>query len=418
MAGNSPLFKMKRLARSVHDGFSGVYPMKSKCLDLILALMLVVVVVSGFATTWTQTPAAEGDSVGTSADGRVILAVPSTSHPEISTNWGQTWTTLTNTPSWGADHQGGVAMSADGRTIIATLTSNSPFQSWVFISTNYGVAWTRTDVLSSNIFGLVVACSGDATKLLAGIANGPICFSTNSGISWYPSSIINASQNEDWASVASCADGHLMAAVVNGGKLYFSTNFGELWVPTNLPALSWNSVCVSGDGNWVGVTGASGSYISSSAGASWITNKLNGQAIACSANGTNWIIGGGVASNSPVCTSSDGGVTWVTNLSTVTSFWPDAAISADGCEFIVTGVTGWVGRTTPSPQLNIQSTNGNASLSWLVPSTNFILQQSSDLAIANWVTVSNSPVLNLTNLQDEVSVPESATNGFFRLIAQ
>lgn len=338
------------------------------------------------------------------------MAVPSTFRPVISTNSGVTWVTVTNGPAWGVDHQGGVVMSADGTTIIAALTTN-PHTS-VYISTNYGGSWTQTSVLSSNIFGIVVACSGDATKLISGIANGPICFSTNSGLNWYPASVINGLQNEDWVSVASSADGQHMAAVVNGGNLFFSTNFGALWAPTSLPVQSWTSVCLSSDGKWVGATSAGNSYISSNAGASWITNKLNGDAIACSANGNNWVIAG-----AQIYSSSDGGVTWQTNLAA--SQWVDGVVSADGCEFLVTGAPGlWATRTTPSPQLSVQTVNTNVALSWLVPSTNFVLQQNSDLGSANWIAVSNLPILNFTNLQDEVSVPVSASNGFFRLIGQ
>jgi hypothetical protein len=383
--------------------------MKSKHLQIILTLLLLVGVVSAFATTWSKTSAPLSPlSLGMSADGKIILALPSTTKPVISTNWGQTWANVTNSPPWGAVRQRGVAVSADGTTIIATLSSNTTAQSWVFITTNYGGNWTRTTVLSSNNFGLTVACSEDALNIIAGIANGPICFSTNAGANWNTSSVPHA----DWVSVASSASGQRMAAVVNGGNLYFSTDFGATWTPTNLPAQSWNSVCLSSDGNWVGATSTFHTYISSNAGANWITNNLNGQAIACSANGSNWVIAG-----AQVYTSNDGGVTWSTNLSTAQ--WFDAAVSADGCEFMVAGDGGvWAGRTTPSPQLNIHSAGGNVALSWLVPSTNFVLQQNSDLASADWVSVSNSPVLNFTNLQNQVSLSTSPGNTFFRLIAQ
>ena len=43
-------------------------------------------------------------------------------------------------------------------------------------------------------------------------------------------------------------------------------------------------------------------------------------------------------------------------------------------------------------------------LSWVVPSTKYVLQQSFDLI--SWTTVTNTPVLNLTNLQNEVTATE------------
>jgi hypothetical protein len=41
------------------------------------------------------------------------------------------------------------------------------------------------------------------------------------------------------------------------------------------------------------------------------------------------------------------------------------------------------------------------------------MQQSSDLG--SWTDVTNPPVLNLTNLQNEVTLPMHAGSGFYRL---
>ena len=63
--------------------------------------------------------------------------------------------------------------------------------------------------------------------------------------------------------------------------------------------------------------------------------------------------------------------------------------------------------------MQITPTNGNLALSWFVPTTNFVLQQSADLS--SWTDLTNQPVLNLTNLQNEVSLPFSGSGGFYRL---
>jgi hypothetical protein len=70
-------------------------------------------------------------------------------------------------------------------------------------------------------------------------------------------------------------------------------------------------------------------------------------------------------------------------------------------------------QTTLTPQMNIAPTNGNFNLSWIVPSTNFVLQQSPDLS--SWSDLTNQPILNLTNLQNEVTLPFSGGVGFYRL---
>jgi hypothetical protein len=54
----------------------------------------------------------------------------------------------------------------------------------------------------------------------------------------------------------------------------------------------------------------------------------------------------------------------------------------------------------------------------LLPSTNFVLQQSSDIAAISWTAVTNNPTLNFTNLNLELNLPTTATNTFFRLMAQ
>ena len=77
-----------------------------------------------------------------------------------------------------------------------------------------------------------------------------------------------------------------------------------------------------------------------------------------------------------------------------------------------------IGRVTPAPQLNIQQKDSSLAVSWLIPSTNFVLQQSADITAVNWTPVTNTPTLNLTNLQQEVSVPLTASNRFFRLMTQ
>jgi len=52
-----------------------------------------------------------------------------------------------------------------------------------------------------------------------------------------------------------------------------------------------------------------------------------------------------------------------------------------------------------------------------IPSTEFVLQQNLDLAAPNWVTLANSPVLNLSNLQQQVTLSSTNSKAFYRLAA-
>jgi hypothetical protein len=103
--------------------------------------------------------------------------------------------------------------------------------------------------------------------------------------------------------------------------------------------------------------------------------------------------------------------------------WGNVASSADGCKLVAlmignrtfTKATGgiWVSLSTPFPRLNVACSTKDLMLGWTVPSTNFVLQQSADLV--SWEPVTNSPVLNLTNLQNEVTLPQSGSSSFYRL---
>jgi hypothetical protein len=90
----------------------------------------------------------------------------------------------------------------------------------------------------------------------------------------------------------------------------------------------------------------------------------------------------------------------------------DASTNTPGT---TTGGGIWISQATPSPQLNITSLNDSLALSWIAPSTDFVLQQNSDPTTTNWMAVTDTPTLNLTNLQFEVTVSPTNSQGFYRL---
>jgi hypothetical protein len=385
--------------------------MKRKFRDVILTIGLLITVASAFAHTWQQaTTLTSAGSTAMSADGRIICVVNSASQSVISTNSGATWAVATNSPPHGTAYLGTVAISADGGKIFAALMDST---TWMFVSTDQGATWAKTGFPSTNLPSLyAVACSADGTKVITALPYNSIFYSTNGGINCYTSSIPNVA-----ASLASSADGSRMIAGVldpsaDDGGVYFSGDFGATWTLTSAPRWNIGSVCTSSDGKWIGALGIA-TYISSDSGVTWRTNQFTGRTIACSANGTNWII-----ASDHIYTSTDGGITWQTNLSSAQ--WLGGTVSADGDEMVAvgSGQGTWIGRLTPTPQLNIQPQNSTIGLSWLLPSTNFVLQQSSDISAINWAAVTNAPVLNFTNLNEDLNLPITTTNTFFRLMAQ
>jgi hypothetical protein len=65
--------------------------------------------------------------------------------------------------------------------------------------------------------------------------------------------------------------------------------------------------------------------------------------------------------------------------------------------------------------LTVLTNYGHVTLSWIIPSTNFVLQQNSDLNTTNWITITKTPKLNLTNLQNQVFLSSNGSNNFYRL---
>jgi hypothetical protein len=212
-------------------------------------------------------------------------------------------------------------------------------------------------------------------------SSGPVCLSSNGGGSWQQAA--NA-PGPLWYSVAMSADGNKIIAVLqwlsNGNPvatIYTSTNFATSWVSNNLPQILWGNATISADGRKMFV-------------ANNYTNALSTN------DGTTWLPGPGGQPASEIISSADGGVLF----------------SCAGGPLAASYSGIYRAATIIQPQLTISSTN-SVSLSWTIPSTNFVLKQSPDLVI--WSSVTNVPTLNLTNLQDQVTLPLSASNSFFRL---
>ena len=307
-----------------------------------------------------------------SADGSQLLVAAFRGALYISKDSGITWY-MTGPPSalWSAYNWSSVASSPDGTKLVATAYGgeDSINNGMVFISTNSGATWNRATTTFDTCWSIAFANGGN--ELIAGVMDDAIYTSPDSGSTWSAT----GSTNELFWSIASSADGsHLAASSFLSGHIYTSKDAGTTWTSANAPNVTW-------------------------------------QAIASSADGSKLVAAANVGS---VFTSTDSGATW--NVANAPSTnWISVASSADG-NTLVAAVKGggiWITQTSPTPQLNITTSSTNLTLSWTIPSTNFVLQQSSDLFL--WSDVTNLPMLNPTNLLNEVSLPPSGSNAFYRL---
>lgn len=386
----------------------------------ILVWGLLIAIETAFAQTWTQTSATnvEWSSIASSADGTRLAAVASANGSGTgpggiytSTNSGITWIQSTN-GDWL-----GIASSADGVKLVAVANGS------IMTSTNSGLTWTNVNAPS--VWWRSVASSADGSKLLATtyLQGGDIYVSTNSGTSWRLATNAGAYGVE----TACSADGTRMA-VEGGYGVLTSTNTGTTW-RLAFPHSEYFGLASSADGNKLFVITFSGEpstdlHVSTNWGATWSSNFISvpeGSALASSADGSKLVAIGDFASS--IYTSTDSGVTWISN-NAPNEAWNVVVSSADGTKLVTItqplsspgGI--WTSQSVPAPELNLTPFNADLALSWIVPSTNFVLQQTSDLTTTNWVTLTNTPTLNLSNLNDEVALSPSNGSGFFRLIAQ
>jgi hypothetical protein len=239
------------------------------------------------------------------------------------------------------------------------------------------------------VSGWCIASSADGSRLVTayffyhGFPQGGILISTNSGESWTETVAPLASWT-GWTALASSADGMKLAATIGytsfptgpGPIFIFSPATAGSWVATSSPTSHWTSVASSADGT-----------------------KL----IAAS------LFHG-------IHTSVDSGLTWISNNAPVAQ-WTGVACSADGARMFATSEDGgiWTAQIAPTPLLNIAPSGTNLVLSWIVPSTDFILQENPDLDPAKWIDIAATPGLNYTNVQYQVTTPTPAGHRFYRL---
>jgi len=228
-----------------------------------------------------------------------------------------------------------------------------------------------------------------------------------------------------WFAVASSADGNELVAAGGGIQddprwIYVSTNAGSTWVQSSAPAGEWIAVAASSDGTRLAaadISGLGSIYTSTNSGTTWISNSLppfiNWSSVASSATGNKLVAVGFFGS---IYSSTNFGATWETNDAPDES-WEYVVSSADGNKLAAVVWPGgiYTSQSTPSPQLNLAPSGSNLTVSWIVPSTNFVLQQNLDLTATNWSDVTNPPVLDLTNLQDEVILLPTNSSSFYRL---
>lgn len=359
------------------------------------------------------------NAVACSADGRLWAATAITTI-YTSTNRGASWVS-NNVP---AAQWSSIASAADGRKLAAASDGTSqggiPLGR-IYTSEDSGVTWSMSGAPAGNWSS--IACSADGNKLVAaddGTSSGrQIHTSTNFGSTW----TTNALPPGAWRSVACSADGMTLIAASGGnGQVYLSTNSGAIWNLANLPITNWSAVASSADGGTLIAAGGGTQtrtpiFTSTNFGATWKTSNLPAKswtAVACSADGRTLLgVAFGAFTEGGLFVSTNGGAIWTTNLP-LNLWWKTGASSADGSLLLAAADAAqqiYALQTTPHPELRLIRQDGGAMASWLVPSLDFTLEESVNLASSQWTNVITPPEMDLNTLRYQVTVP--ITNGTF-----
>ena len=404
----------------------------NKSFALITGLIIVMSVfgVASFAQTWNpaNAPSTNWSGIASSADGTLwfasagaIYSVPIGETPNLdspiysSTNSGSTWQpTKAPITTWS-----GVACSADG---VHAGAAASGVGGSIYISQDSGATWNPAQAPS--IGWRSIACSAAGDKWVAAAENF-IYTSADYGNTWGTNNIPAA----QWQQVASSANGNVLFTYEIGysdsqvkGSIYISTNSGLTWAPTGMPQQEWNSFACSADGTRI-VAGpiedlsfnAAPLYLSADSGNTWTTNGTPidfWHAVASSADGSKLV----AVSTYSIYSSKDGGLTWIKNTAPQI-YWDAVGLSADGSRQAATVLNGglYTVQSTPAPRLHLNPSPGQMTVSWVVPSTNFVLQQSPDLS--SWSNVTNTRSLDLNSLQYQINLSTLDNSGFYRLAA-
>jgi hypothetical protein len=239
--------------------------------------------------------------------------------------------------------------------------------------------------------------------------------SPDSGATWLPTS----APTNYWLGVASSADGMKLVAVGLPG-VFISTNAGASWNSNNVPSDFFEGASCSADGTRIATLGMGTIYLSTNSGTTWTSVPVPmaaGSSLASSADGTRLVsVYNGL--EEPVYISTNSGATWVTN-DTPIGYWAGVTCSADGYKMAAAMWRGPVctSQSTPSPVLHASLSSNHLTLAWTIPSISFVLHESPDVTATHWTVVTNTPTLNYTSLENQLTVSPGGSR-YYRLIAQ
>ncbi|HEX7483964.1 MAG TPA: YCF48-related protein [Candidatus Saccharimonadales bacterium] len=310
--------------------------------------------------TWTARESSGNSSwtaIASSADGTKLAAVSSENSVYVSNDSGITWTARAEA---GSGNWVDVALSADGSKLFAVQGGEyiyTPEEGTVYIgghiytSADNGVSWTeRGDPLRWKS----ITSSADGMKLAAAVEGGYIYTSADNGVSW-----TERGDPHGWTSLAASANGMTLLAVSNAfsdgntayhdDDIYISSDGGVSWSARGESVgFGWNSAAVSADGQHLAAGGENRMRISVNGGESWEDRTeaefYNWAALTYSADGS--LLAGVPNYQAHIRTSTTDAQNWTTIPVLGMAAWYDVLVSSDGNVIFLQDSTGYIHRST------------------------------------------------------------------------
>jgi hypothetical protein len=263
------------------------------------------------------------------------------------------WVQMSN----GMGNQNVTSMVASGNNIFAGTDSLNLYGN-VYISTNNGTNWSKTNFPSQPVWSLAVI----GTNILAGTAGGGILYSSNNGNTWNVSSLtgrvictftvlgnnifagaveygvyMSTNNGVNWSIVNFLW--HSVYALTSHGNNIFAGNSyvgvfksndnGSNWTQTTLDSANVRGFAVIGNNIFAGtrangIVNRTGVFLTTNDGTSWSQTSLTNKSVYSLASSGNYIFAG--TDSSGVYLSNNNGVNWLqrnqglNTSSTISSF--------------------------------------------------------------------------------------------------
>jgi photosystem II stability/assembly factor-like uncharacterized protein len=240
----------------------------------------------------------------------------------------------------------------------------------ILSTTDGGATWTSQTVPGSvgNLSGVSFVNSTTGVAVGQGFSGGAILTTTDGGATWTSQTVPGSAGNLNAVSLVSTATGWAVGQGGSGAVILRTTDGGTTWTSQTVPAgaSSFNGVSFADSSTGWAVgnsSGSSGGVIASTTdgGATWATQtppSTNEALSAVSAVGDSvWAVGSGTCLNPSILATSNGGSTWVEQVSQL----PTQPSSLQSVSF-VSSTAGWaVGTDSCGRGAAASTANGGSS---------------------------------------------------------